>query len=228
LALVWDLVIGACIVKSLLVSETFASLQGESTFAGRPCFFVRLSGCNLRCRYCDTRYAWHGGRQRTIASLIAEYKSSGLPLVEVTGGEPLLQDGVHDLLKGLVKTAQTVLLETNGSIEIAKVPDRVITILDIKCPASGFADSNYWPNIKLLRPHDEVKFVICNRKDYDWAKRILTRHKLPEKCRAVNFSPAQGFLRPPTLAGWIIKDRLPVRLNLQLHSMIWPKSRRRK
>lgn len=210
--------------KYLRVCETFTSIQGETTFAGWPCFFIRLSGCNLRCRYCDTKYAYRGGGLRTIKSLIAEYEASGVPLAEVTGGEPLLQAGVFDLLKGLVKTAKTTLLETNGSLSIAKVPEKVVTILDIKCPGSGFADKNHWQNMKLLKPHDEVKFVICNRKDYEWSKQIMGKYHLMKRCRAVNFSPAMGFLSSSTLARWILKDKLSVRLNVQIHKQIWPKA----
>lgn len=212
--------------KTLRVSETFLSIQGETTWAGQPCFFIRLAGCNLRCRYCDTKYAWRGGCSRSIEGLLADFQASELPLVEVTGGEPLLQAGVYDLLKNLVQTAKTILLETNGSIGISKVPDKIITMLDIKCPGSGFARKNCWQNIKLLQAHDEVKFVICNRKDYEWAKRIMDKYDLTNKCRAVNLSPARGFLSSPTLAGWIIKDHLPVRLNIQLHQQIWPRARR--
>jgi len=208
--------------NNLLVSETFSSIQGETTFAGRPCFFIRLSGCNLRCRYCDTKYAWRNGSSRSIASLVAEYKASGLPLVEVTGGEPLSQAGTPDLLKELVKHGKT-LLETNGSHDLSNVPDKIVTICDIKCPGSGFADKNRRQNMKLLRPYDEVKFVVCSRKDYDWAKHIMDKHALVKRCHAVNLSPAAGFIAAPTLARWILKDKLPVRLNIQLHKQIWPK-----
>lgn len=211
--------------KSVFVCETFSSIQGETTWAGRPCFFIRLSGCNLRCRYCDTKYAYRGGHLRTITSLVAEYEANGIPLVEVTGGEPLLQSGNFALLQELAKRGKT-LLETNGSRSISKVPDKVIISLDIKCPGSGFVKKNRWQNMGLLRAHDEVKFVICNRKDYEWSKQIMDKYGLTERCRAVNFSPAKGFLTSPTLAGWIIKDRLPVRLNLQIHKQIWPQARR--
>lgn len=213
-----------CDVKKLRVSETFSSLQGESSFAGFPCFFIRLSGCNLRCRYCDTKYAYRPGRPRTVSSLVAEYEASGIPLVEVTGGEPLLQSATRVLLAELVKHGKT-LLETNGSFDISKVPGKVVTILDIKCPGSCFTDKNHWQNMKLLRPHDEVKFVICNRKDYDWAKQIMDKYHLTQRCRAVNLSPTVKFLSLPTLAGWIIRDKLPVRLNIQLHKTIWPKAK---
>ncbi len=213
--------------KTVKVCETFSSIQGETTFAGQPCFFIRLSGCNLRCRYCDTKYAYRAGRRRAISSLVVEYKASGMPLVEVTGGEPLLQDSVYPLLKILAKHGETI-LETNGSFSISGVPDKVITILDIKCPASGFIMKNDWQNMRLLRAHDEVKFVVCNRNDYEWSRGIIKKYGLIKRCRAVNMSPAARFLATPTLARWIIKDRLPVRLNLQLHKIIWPKAKRGK
>jgi len=211
--------------KTVQVCETFTSLQGESTFAGWPCFFIRLTGCNLRCRYCDTKYAWRGGRPCPIDKLAADFKASRLPLVEVTGGEPLLQPGVYDLLKLLVKRGKT-LLETNGSFDISHVPEDVITILDVKCPGSGSAGQNYWQNLRCLRHEDEVKFVLCGRKDYEWARQVTSKYRLIKRCHAVNFSPAGGLLKPQTLASWIIKDCLPVRLNLQLHKQIWPTLRR--
>lgn len=213
--------------KTVQVCETFISIQGETTFAGWPCFFIRLSGCNLRCRYCDTKYAYRGGHPHPIGKLAADFQASKIPLAEVTGGEPLLQPGVYDLLKLLVKHG-TALLETNGSLDISRVPKGVITILDIKCPGSGYADKNCWQNMRLLRPHDEVKFVLCGRKDYGWARKITEKHQLTKHCRAVNFSPAVGFLQPRTLASWIIRDCLPVRLNLQFHKQIWPKATRGK
>ncbi|MFC1454153.1 radical SAM protein [Verrucomicrobiota bacterium] len=213
--------------KTVKVCETFSSIQGETTFAGQPCFFIRLSGCNLRCRYCDTKYAYSAWRRRSVLSLVAEYKTSGLHLVEVTGGEPLAQDSVYPLLKKLAKHGETI-LETNGSFSISGVPDKVITMLDIKCPGSGFIMKNDWQNMTLLRAHDEVKFVVCNRNDYEWSRGIIKKYGLIKRCHAVNMSPAAGFLAAPTLARWVIKDRLPVRLNLQLHKIIWPKAKRGK
>lgn len=213
--------------QTLLVSETFSSIQGESSFAGWPCFFIRLAGCNLRCRYCDTKYAWRGGRPCSVDKLAADFQASKMPLVEVTGGEPLMQTGVYDLFKLLVKRGKgKTLLETNGSFDISHVPEGVITILDIKCPGSGFAKNNHWQNINLLKTQDEVKFVICSRKDYEWSKQIMNKYNLTKRCHAVNFSPAKGFLKSHSLASWIIKDRLPVRLNMQLHRQIWPKAGR--
>jgi 7-carboxy-7-deazaguanine synthase len=213
--------------KNLLVCETFSSIQGETTFAGRPCFFIRLAGCNLRCRYCDTKYAWRGGRECSIAQLEKAFKKSRLSLALVTGGEPLLQEHVCGLLATLARQG-TTMLETNGTRDISRVPGKVITILDIKCPGSGFAGQNDWHNLERLRPHDEVKFVVCDRNDYQWSRRIIHKYGLIGKCRAVNISPAAGSLSPAVLADWILKDRLAVRLNLQLHKIIWPKAVRGK
>lgn len=213
--------------KALQVCETFASIQGESTFAGRPCFFIRLSGCNLRCRYCDTRYAYQGGAKRPVPALVSEFKASGLSLAAITGGEPLLQDGVYDLLSALTHEA-TVLLETNGTIPVSKVPRQVVALIDIKCPGSGFAGENCWQNMRRLRPHDEVKFVICGRTDYVWSRQVMQKYRLAGRCRAVNFTPAAGFLKPQILASWILRDCLPVRLNCQLHRQIWPETIRGK
>lgn len=215
-----------CMIQNTVhACETFVSIQGETTWAGWPCFFIRLSGCNLRCQYCDTKYAYRRGRPYPIDKLAADFKASRMPLVEVTGGEPLLQSNVFNLLRLLVKHG-TTMLETNGSLDISRVPRGVITILDIKCPGSGYADKNYWQNMRLLRPGDETKFVLCGRKDYEWARRITGKYRLDKRCHAVNFSPAHGFLKPQILASWIMRDCLPVRLNLQLHKQIWPKARR--
>jgi 7-carboxy-7-deazaguanine synthase len=213
--------------KTVQVCETFISIQGETTWAGWPCFCIRLSGCNLRCRYCDAKYAYRPGRPCLPDKLAADFKTSKMPLAAVTGGEPLLQPGVHDLLKLLVKRGKTI-LETNGSCDISHVPEEIITILDIKSPGSGFADKNYWQNMRSLRSHDEVKFVLCGRKDYEWARKITEKYRLTERCQAVNFSPAVGYLKPHMLAAWLIRDCLPVRLNLQVHKQIWPKARRGK
>jgi 7-carboxy-7-deazaguanine synthase len=215
--------------KKLLVCETFISIQGETTWSGWPCFFIRLAGCNLRCRYCDTKYAWRGGRARPILELAAGFAAAKTPLAEITGGEPLLQENVYDLLKLLLRRRKgKILLETNGACDTARVPDGVITILDIKCPGSGFANTVHWKNIPRLKTNDEVKFVICSRKDYEWARRVTEKHRLAARCKAVNFSPAAGFLKPRTLASWIARDGLPVRFNLQLHRQIWPQAERAK
>lgn len=206
----------------LQVSETFVSIQGESTFAGRPCFFIRLTGCNLRCAYCDTTYAFSGGTPRTIPQLVEAFRASGVALVEVTGGEPLIQDGTPDLLKAL-QTAlpdAVVLLETNGSKDISVVPPGVVAIVDVKCPASGVAAAMDWKNLERLRPQDEVKFVISDRADFDWAAQIVRDHSLASKCHAVLFSPVLGRVTPAVLAEWLLVSRVNARLNLQLHKVM--------
>ncbi|MBU1735906.1 MAG: radical SAM protein [Verrucomicrobia bacterium] len=206
-------------LASLQICETFVSIQGESTFAGRPCFFIRLTGCNLRCSYCDTTYAFTGGEPKTIPQLVDEFRVSGLTLVEVTGGEPLLQPGTPALLKALhaARPGAVVLVETNGSQDISVVPPGVVAIMDIKCPASGAAFD--WQNLERLRPQDEVKFVISERADFDWAVRIVNEHAIASKCHAVLFSPVLGRVEPATLAEWLMASRVPARLNLQLHKL---------
>lgn len=211
---------------TLRVCETFVSIQGESTRAGTPCFFVRLAGCNLNCSYCDTRYATEGGEDRSIESLVEEFRMSGLRLVEVTGGEPLLQERTMDLLEGLLQCG-VVMIETNGSIDISRIPDRVITIMDVKCPGSGESDAMDLKNLDRLRSQDEIKFVISNRADFDWAMRMVELSRLPEKCHAVLLSAAEGVLAPRELADWMIRERVPARLNLQLHKLLWGGARRK-
>ena len=206
--------------KMLQVCETFVSIQGESTHVGASCFFIRLAGCNLRCSYCDTEYAYADGRPRHVPDLVEEFRRSKVPLVEVTGGEPLIQNSVPALLKAL-KDYGTVLIETNGSRDISPVPAGVIIIMDIKCPCSGESNSMDWKNIQKLRPYDEVKFVIRNRTDYDWARELVLTEHLAKRCHAVLFSPVFHTLQPAELAGWIIHDRVPARLNLQMHKYIW-------
>ncbi|MBI3986953.1 MAG: radical SAM protein [Lentisphaerae bacterium] len=210
---------------TLDICETFASIQGESTFAGLPCFFIRLAGCNLRCAYCDTPYAFEAGRPMASAELVRHVRESGVSLVEVTGGEPLLQAGTVPLLRQL-HSVGTVLLETNGTRDISVIPDAVVAIMDIKCPGSGMVEAFDARNIRRLRPHDEVKFVLTDRGDYEWAKNLLLEHRLDSRCHAVLLSPAPGRLEPAALVEWMLADRLPVRLNLQLHKLIWNPSSR--
>ncbi len=207
----------------LQVCETFLSIQGESTWAGLPCFFIRLTGCNLRCSYCDTKHAYDGGDARPVCELVREFERSGVGLVEVTGGEPLLQGGTVGLLEEL-RDRGTVLLETNGSVDISKVPDGVVTIMDVKCPSSGEIDSVVWSNIDLLRRQDEVKFVIGDRDDFEWAARMIREHRIAGKCHAVLMSPSFGRVAPSDLADWIIAGGVPARLNLQIHKVIWNES----
>lgn len=204
----------------LLVSETFYSLMGESSFAGQPGMLIRLSGCNLRCRYCDTTYAYEGGETRLITDLVAEARAHQARLALVTGGEPLLQAETLPLLTALADGGLTVLLETNGSLPIAAVDPRVHRIVDLKCPSSGMAAHNDLDNLYDLTSQDELKLVVSNREDFDWALQVLQPlrpwERLPVWC-----SPVFGVLPPAELAAWILDSRLPLRLNLQLHKYIW-------
>ena len=204
------------------INEIFYSVQGESTYAGRPCVFVRLTACDLRCSWCDTPYAFHEGRKRAIADVVAEVERYDCSLVEVTGGEPLLQDDVYPLMDELVARGKTVLLETGGHRSTARVPDPVVTILDIKCPASGESERMDWENLSRLRPRDEVKFVINDRVDYEYARDAIARHGLAGRAAAIHMSPVHGVLDPKTLSEWVLADSLPVRVQLQLHKYIWP------
>ena len=208
----------------LRVSEIFASLQGESTTVGVPTVFVRLTGCPLRCRWCDTTYAFRGGERLTIDEILARVSDLGLPEVCVTGGEPLAQAACRDLLATLADAGHRVSLETSGALSIAGLDPRVRCVMDLKAPGSGEADKNLWDNLDHLRPHDEVKFVLAGRADYDWAKDVLERHGLARRA-TVLFSPVAGELAPSTLADWIVADRLPVRFQLQLHKILWGDAR---
>ena len=202
------------------VTEIFHSIQGESTFAGLPCVFVRLTGCPLRCTWCDTDYAFYGGSDMSLEAIVDRVHAYGCPLVEVTGGEPLAQSECLVLLTRLCDEGLTVLLETSGAFETTGVDPRVRIILDVKCPGSGMADRMHWPNVERLRAHDEAKFVINDRADYDWAKETVGRLKIDRRC-PVLFSPVFGTLTSRQLAEWVLADRLPVRYQLQLHKMIW-------
>jgi len=205
----------------LTINEIFYSIQGESTYAGRPCVFVRLTACDLRCSWCDTPYAFHEGRKQSLADVLAEVDRAGCPLVEVTGGEPLLQDEVYPLMQALVDRGKTVLLETGGHHNTARVPAPVVTILDVKCPGSGEAHRNDWSNLERLRPHDEVKFVVQDRADYDFARDVIGRFRLAERAAAVHLSPVHGVLEPRELSAWVLADRVPARVQLQVHKYIW-------
>jgi len=211
------------IIRGLVtINEIFYSVQGESTWAGRPCVFVRLTACDLRCSWCDTPYAFHEGRKRSVEDVVADVERYACPVVEVTGGEPLLQEDVYALMDELLARGKTVLLETGGHRSTARVPESVVTILDIKCPGSGEADRMDWDNLSRLRPRDEVKFVIRDRADYDYAQDVIARHDLAARAAAVHLSPVHGALDPKTLSEWVLADRLPVRVQLQLHKYIWP------
>ena len=205
----------------LTVNEIFHSIQGESTYAGAPCVFVRLTACDLRCSWCDTPYAFTEGVKRTVADVIDAVAAFGCPLVEITGGEPLLQNDVYPLMAGLRDRGLTVLVETGGHISVDRVPPGVVKIIDVKCPGSGESARNHWPNLDLLGPADEVKFVIRDRTDYDFARDVVERHQLAGKCAAVLFSPVHDVLPPADLASWILADKLAVRLQLQVHKYIW-------
>ena len=223
--------------QTLRVNETFFSIQGESTYAGVPCFFVRLTGCPLRCQYCDTEYAFREGAPRTIGSIVDEIERSGALVVELTGGEPLAQKRAFDLIAILCERGSVVLIETSGAVDIRPCHPRAIRILDIKTPGSGESARNLWSNLDDLRPTDEVKFVIVDRADYEWSRDVIREHRLDERCNAVLMSPAfpqkQGLeilgcpgLSPRALAEWILADRLSVRQQTQLHKLIWDPGQR--
>ena len=206
----------------LKINEIYASIQGESSHTGLPCIFIRLTGCNLRCSWCDTAYAFYAGNDLTIEETLQKVDTFGLPLVEITGGEPLLQEDVYPLMEALLKKGYRVMLETSGALPIDKVPQRVIKILDIKCPGSGEEKKNHLENLKFLSPHDEVKFVLLDRADYEWSRDMLRKYDMvPSK--QVLFSPVYDKLNLKDLSQWILKDRLAVRLQTQLHKVIWSK-----
>ena len=205
----------------LTINEIFHSIQGESTEAGRPCVFVRLTACDLRCRWCDTPYAFDEGRKRSIDDVVGEVEGYRCDVVEITGGEPLLQEDVYPLMSRLLDSGHTVLLETGGHLPIDRVPSGVVRIVDVKCPASGESAKNCWPNMDALGPRDQVKFVIQDRDDYEFARAKTAEYALVSRCAAVLFSPVHGVLDSSELARWILDDRLPVRLQLQVHKYIW-------
>jgi 7-carboxy-7-deazaguanine synthase len=205
----------------LTINEIFHSIQGESTHTGRPCVFVRLTACDLRCSWCDTPYAFHEGRKMSVDQVLSDVAAFECPVVEITGGEPLLQPDVYPLMRELVDRGHTVLLETGGHRSIAEVPSGVIRIVDVKCPASGESAKNDWSNLDLLTTSDEVKFVVQDRQDYDFARDVIARHALAGRCGAILISPVHGVLAGKDLAAWILADRLPVRLQLQAHKYIW-------
>jgi len=209
----------------LTVNEIFHSIQGESRRAGDPCVFVRLTACDLRCAWCDTPYAFHEGRKMTVDEVVEQVDQYGCPLVEITGGEPLLQDEVYGLMDRLLASGRTVMLETGGHRSIERVPRDVIKIVDVKCPGSGESAKNDWQNLERLAPHDEVKFVIADRADYEFARDVVGR-RLTSRAGAVLFSPVHDELDPKTLSEWVLADRLPVRVQLQIHKFIWPKDTR--
>ena len=205
----------------LTVNEIFYSVQGESTHAGRPCVFVRLTGCDLRCVWCDTSYAFEEGQKQSVETVVTAVEEYGCSLVEITGGEPLLQSDVYPLMRALLASGKTVLLETGGQVDISKVPRDVVKVVDVKCPGSGEAERNDLANLDRLARHDQVKFVIGDRPDYEFARDCVRDHELHSRCAAVLFSPVHLVLEPDRLAAWVLADSLPVRIQLQLHKYLW-------
>ncbi len=206
---------------SVVVKEIYLSVQGESSHAGLLCSFIRLTGCHLRCTYCDSEFAFHGGTRMKVADVVEQVKALGANRVEVTGGEPLLQPGVYPLMEALLAAGMTVLLETSGAIDVRLVPPAVHKIVDMKTPSSGESDRNDYRNLTSMNAQDELKFVIGSREDYDWSKRLITEHALLDKPYELLFSTVHGKLTTLSLAEWIIEDRLPVRFQLQMHKYIW-------
>jgi 7-carboxy-7-deazaguanine synthase len=210
----------------LTINEIYFSIQGESTWAGRPCVFVRLTACDLRCTYCDTEYAFYQGKKQSLGEIIGAVLAYHCPLVEITGGEPLLQKNVLPLMTLLADAGCTILLETSGAHDISQVDRRVHRIMDLKTPGSGEVERNLLSNIEHLTERDEVKFVIGSREDYEWSRAQLSEHRLADRCRAILFSPIFGRIDPREIVEWILADNLPVRFQLQMHKFIWTPTQR--
>ena len=206
--------------NAMKINEIFVSIQGESTYMGRPCLFIRTTGCNLRCTYCDTEYAFYDGKEMSNDEIFDIVENSGVKLVEITGGEPLLQKELPELLDRLLEENYEVLIETSGSIDIDKIDPRAVRIMDIKCPSSGEVSKNDLSNLNKLKPLDEVKFVVGDREDYTWANEIIEKYNLDQKV-TVLFSPVFEKLAPVKLAKWILEDKKNVRMQIQLHKIIW-------
>lgn len=207
--------------QMLTVNEIFFSIQGESSYAGFPCVFVRLTACDLRCRWCDTPYAFNTGLSTSVDDVVVSVESFKCSLVEVTGGEPLLQKDVYPLMDRLLASGKTVLLETGGHIDLADVPEEVVKVIDVKCPGSGESIRNAWSNLERLAPHDQVKFVIQDRADYEFARDVVGRYGLVDSCASVLFSPVHGELDPAELSKWVLADRVQARVQIQLHKYFW-------
>ena len=212
--------------KTLTINEIYHSIQGESTWAGQPCVFVRLTFCDLRCNYCDTEYAFYEGKKQTLTEIAGAVGAFHCPLVEITGGEPLLQKTVLPLMSLLADAGHTVLLETSGAHDISAVDSRVHRIMDLKTPGSGQDERNLWSNVEHLTYRDEVKFVMGSREDYDWSCDMVRRYDLANRCHAVLFSPIFGRIDPRQIVEWILADRLKVRFQLQMHKFIWTPTQR--
>lgn len=210
---------------SLRVNEIFYSIQGESTYAGRPCAFLRLTGCNLRCRWCDTVYAFHEGERRSVEQVLEQVRAFQCPLVEITGGEPLLQEAVYPLIDRLLTEGYEVLIETGGSLSVDRLDPRVVKILDLKAPGSGMDPHNNLDNLRYLDRKDQIKFVVADRQDYEWATQVIAKHALANTVQVL-FSPVFGELHPGQLATWLLADRLNARLQIQLHKYVWDPGRR--
>lgn len=210
----------------LRVTEIFHSIQGESTWAGVPCTFVRLTGCPLRCVWCDTEYAFHGGEKMTLDAIVERVREIGTPVVELTGGEPLVHRNAFVLVERLLDAGFTVLVETSGALDVAPLDPRAHRIMDLKCPGSGESARNLWSNLQHLTARDEIKFVVTDRTDYEWARSVIREHGLDDRVRAgtlraLLFSPVWGAVEWRDLAEWILEDRLPARFQLQLHKLVW-------
>ncbi len=203
------------------ITEIFYSIQGESSYSGLPCVFVRTTGCNLRCVWCDTAYAFHGGQEMSLDEILVRVRGYDCKLVELTGGEPMLQKDTPELARRLLLEGFTVLMETGGSLDLSPLDPRVIKIMDLKCPGSGEVDRNYWPNLEILQPHDQIKFVIKDRQDYDWAVQVIRQHHLAERF-ALLFSPVFNEMNYRQLAEWMLADHVAARFQIQLHKYIWP------
>ena len=212
-------------IQRLKINEIFYSIQGESSYAGRRCVLVRLTGCQMRCRWCDTPYSFYEGEWMSLEEIEAEISRFHCPLVELTGGEPLLQPAALPLMEGLCDAGYEVLLETGGGLDMSRVDRRVHRILDVKCPASGEAENNYWPNLDNLAELDEVKFVIADRVDYEWARKLTIGRDLATAC-PVHFSPVHGEVSAEDLSSWVLEDELPVRIQVQVHKAIFGEERR--
>jgi len=210
-------------MDTLRITEIYRSIQGESTWAGLPCVFVRLARCNLRCRWCDTAYAFRGGEKMTIPEVVQRVTDMHTHLVEITGGEPLAQAACPELAQTLLGGGHTVLIETSGSLPINVLPAAVVKIMDIKCPDSGESARNHWPNIGYLDPgQDEVKFVMASRRDYEWTRTVIRERALEQRCHAILLSPVFGQVNPKDIVAWMLEDALPARFQLQMHKFIWP------